>query len=281
MLLPSVTLNDVKEFLAKQQSRQLKAYRGFNSYVAHEPLQEIQIDLADFTRSAEANNGFRYAFVAVDVFYKYMWAVPCKDKRPDESARAFAEVLDQIGTPKQIYHDDEGAWNSKKFIKLLNGRGIKQIITSSPPPFVERAIQTLKHMIYKRLEGLTINVEKWHELVKVVLKRHNNTVHSTTGLTPNEARKDENRIRIWLHIWKHARFRRKYPPLHVGDEVRTLIKPHTFKKGYQASWSKDTYKITYVSSNQFRINDPNRRRVWNRHELLKVERTTTATDHAQ
>ena len=46
-LLPSVTLNVAKEFLAKQQSRQLKAYRGFNSYVAHEPLQEIQTDLAD------------------------------------------------------------------------------------------------------------------------------------------------------------------------------------------------------------------------------------------
>ena len=56
-LLPSVTLNDVKEFLAKLQSRQLKAYRGFNSYVAHEPLQEIQIDLADFTKSAEATMG--------------------------------------------------------------------------------------------------------------------------------------------------------------------------------------------------------------------------------
>ncbi len=41
-LLPSVTLNDVREFLAKQESRQLKAYRGFSSYVAHEPLQEIQ-----------------------------------------------------------------------------------------------------------------------------------------------------------------------------------------------------------------------------------------------
>ena len=65
-------------------------------------------------------------------------------------------------------------------------------------------------MIYKRLEGLTINVEKWHELVKVVLKQYNDTVHSTTGLTPNEARKDENRIRVWLNIWKHARFRRKY-----------------------------------------------------------------------
>ena len=115
----------------------------------------------------------------------------------------------------------------------------------------------------------------------MVLKKYNDTVHGTTGLTPNEARKDENRIRVWLHIWKRARFRRKYPPLHVGDEVRTLLKPHTFKKGYQPSWSKDTYKITYVSGNQFLINDSDRRRVWNRHELLKVERTTIATDDAQ
>ena len=57
-LLPSVTLNHVKEFLANQECRQLKAYRGFNSYFAYEPLQEIRIDLADCTKSV----GFRYVF---------------------------------------------------------------------------------------------------------------------------------------------------------------------------------------------------------------------------
>ena len=43
-ILNSITYNDVKEFLEKQNIRQIKAYRGFNSYVATEPLQEIQID---------------------------------------------------------------------------------------------------------------------------------------------------------------------------------------------------------------------------------------------
>ena len=86
-LLPSVTLSDVKEFLAKQASRQLKAYRGFNSYVAHEALHETQLDLANFTKPARANNGFGHAFVAVDVFSKYVWAVHVKDKMPDESVR--------------------------------------------------------------------------------------------------------------------------------------------------------------------------------------------------
>ena len=66
--LDTITYNDVKDFLERQKVRQFKAYRGFNSYVAREPLQEIQIDIADFTRSADVNDGFRYLFVAVDIF---------------------------------------------------------------------------------------------------------------------------------------------------------------------------------------------------------------------
>ena len=111
-----------------------------------------------------------------------------------------------------LYHDNEGAWNSTTFVKLSNSRAIKQVITSSPPPFVERTIQTLKHMIYKRLEGLKIDVEKWHELVKVVQKKYNGTVDSTMGLTPNEACKIDKRIGVWSHMRKHARFKKQHPP---------------------------------------------------------------------
>ena len=67
-ILNSIAYNDVKEFLQRQKSRQTKPYRGFNSYLAHEPLQEIQIDIMDMTASGALNDGFRYAFVAVDIF---------------------------------------------------------------------------------------------------------------------------------------------------------------------------------------------------------------------
>ena len=78
-ILNSLTYNDVKEFLQRQKSRQTKPYRGFSSYVAHEPLQEIQIDIADFTRSADVNDGFRYLFVAVDIFTKI-----CRPRCPNQ-----------------------------------------------------------------------------------------------------------------------------------------------------------------------------------------------------
>ena len=53
--------------------------------------------IAGFTRSAEVNDGYRYAFVAVDIFTKICHAAPVKDKKPAESIRALYEVLDKIG----------------------------------------------------------------------------------------------------------------------------------------------------------------------------------------
>ena len=104
-ILNTITLNDVKVFMEKQQIQQLKAYKGFNSYVANKPLEEIQIDLADFTAPGALNNGYRYLFVAVDIFTKFCHAVPIKDKKPKESIRAMREVLNVIGKPETLYHD--------------------------------------------------------------------------------------------------------------------------------------------------------------------------------
>ena len=72
-LLDSITYNDTKEWLERQKSRQTKPYRGFNSYVAPNALHEIQIDLAVFTDSSKDNNGYKYLFVAIDVFSKYIY----------------------------------------------------------------------------------------------------------------------------------------------------------------------------------------------------------------
>ena len=107
-ILYSITYNDVKGFLERQKSRETKPYRGFNSNVAHEPLQEIQIDLGTFTDSAPDNNGFKYAFVASDIFLKLCHVVPIKDKQTEGSVRAMKEILDVIGIPKVLYHDNLG-----------------------------------------------------------------------------------------------------------------------------------------------------------------------------
>jgi hypothetical protein len=273
-IMNSITYEHVKDFLERQTSRQTKGYRGFNSYVAHEPLQEIQIDIADFTMSGAVNDGYRYLFVAVDIFTKFCHSVPIKDKQPAESVRAMKEILKVIGVPEVIYHDNEGSWNSGGFIQLLNQNKIKQIITSTPPPFAERMIQSLKNMIHTRLGGLEISKEKWIDILPAVLKKYNNTKHSTIGMSPNQAKQGNDNIEIWLNIHNKATFSRSYPPLKKSSEVRVYVKPKTMTKGYDSRWTKEVYKVIAITDDnkQFMVNN-NSKRLYSRHELLLVRGT--------
>ena len=71
-------------------------------------------------------------------------------------------------------------------------------------------------------------------------------------------------------MWERAKRDRAYPELKVGDMVRTKIKKKTGSKDYKDKWTKETYKITYIKGDDYLIDDINRKRVFLRHELLKV-----------
>ena len=144
----------------------------------------------------------------------------------------------------------------------MNSHNIKQILTSTPPIFAERIVQTISNMIHSRLDGLEISKEKWVEILPSVLKEYNNTSHSTTGMKPNGAVKSSSCFDVWLDINSKATYNRKYQPIKAGDKVRTYVKPKSMKKGKVSAWSK-----MYI---QYLIND-HRQHVWNRHELLKIE----------
>ena len=99
-----------------------------------------------------------------------LWGVPIKNKKPEGCVRAFNGVLNKLGKPQQIYHDNEGNFSSIEFIRLSNGHKIKQIIVSTKAPFAERAVQTIKNMIHARIEGLNLSVEKWVDMLPAISK---------------------------------------------------------------------------------------------------------------
>ena len=75
---------------------------------------------------------------------------------------------------------------------------------------------------------------------------------------------------MYIYIYSKATYNRKCKPLKVGDKVRTYVKPKSMKKGNVSVWPKDVYTITFIKDKQDLTND-HRQRVWNRHELLKIE----------
>ena len=59
--------------------------------MAKEPLQDIHIDFV-FLQTRHLNNGYTYAFVAIDIFSKICYAIPVKNKKPQESIRTIKEL---------------------------------------------------------------------------------------------------------------------------------------------------------------------------------------------
>ena len=89
-------------------------------------------------------------------------------------------------------------------------------------------------------------------------------------MTPVEAKQTNNHVEVWLYINSKATYDRKFPPLSIGSQVRTYVKPTSMKKGNVSVWSKYIFNITFIKDNEYRIND-HRRGVWNRWELLKID----------
>ena len=59
-------------------------------------------------------------------------------------------------------------------------------------------------MIHARIEGLDLSVEKWVDMLRAIVNKSNNTKHSTTSITPNEAKRDDNTLKVWLNIKNKA-----------------------------------------------------------------------------
>ena len=63
------------------------------------------------------NNGFRFLLCVIDIYSKYAWVIPLKDKKGITITNAFQKILDESNRkPNKIWTD--------KFSKLYN-RSVK------------------------------------------------------------------------------------------------------------------------------------------------------------
>ena len=265
----SIRLQDVKDYLSKRDDKQvhLKLLKH-NSFVSSHPLFEIEIDIMDIGTSV---TDMRYGLVAIDNFTKIAHIVPIQNKQPDEIIRAVKEVFTEIGIPKNIYSDEEGSFNSPKYIKFINEHKVKHTQTSTHAPTAERFIRTFKDNLQRRLDALNQNKSKWIEHVDSIIKKYNNTEHNVILIKPVEATKKENFLWVAWHSQKKVRRDRKYPEISVDDLVRINIKPkHGITKGHDPRWSSEKYNVLRVDGNSYLLNHPTRRKLFMRHELMKV-----------
>ena len=271
----SITLGDVKLWIEKNTLKKTNL-KGYNSYVSPSPHHEYQIDLFFMSDlKNEEQQQFKLAMCAIDSFTRFLTVVPLKSKNEANFLAGLMECFKDLGgKPKVIYADQEGSFNGKYVQQYLKENDIQLIMTLTHAAIVERAIRTIKDMLYKRLEHDSSRPWYGDLLQQVVFVYNFMRPHTTLGMSPNDARKPKNEAEVSDNLYKKAKHNRIYPNIEIGDMVRIYKKKDKLSKQQVSVWSKQRYtveEITIINNQKFYKTSYNKNnKLLLRHEILKV-----------
>ena len=105
-----------------------------------------------------------------------------------------------------------------------------------------------------------------------MLTYNSKMIHSAHGMTPNDAHKKENHLKVKIKLEISRIKTRKYPTLRVGDEVKLYRKKAITEKERTSNWTSAKYKVTAIDKKlgQEYYSLEGQKRSYLRSELLKV-----------
>ena len=87
-------------------------------HVADHPLQQVAVDLADYSKSKQHNDGYSYIFMAIDYFTKLIIAYPLNTNQGVALTDALSNTMSDLGNMETLVSDTEGGTNTPTFIRV-------------------------------------------------------------------------------------------------------------------------------------------------------------------
>ena len=142
-------------------------------------------DLADMQLLSKFNKGIKYLLCVIDLFSKYAFVVPLKDKKGISIVNAFQSILNKSKRkPNKIWVDKGSEFYNASFKKWLQDNDIIMYSTNNEGKSVvaERFVRTLKSKIYKYMTSISKNV--YFYKLNAIVNKYNNTYHTTIKMKP-------------------------------------------------------------------------------------------------
>ena len=190
------------------------------------------------------NKGIRFLLCVIDIFSKYAWVVPLKDKKGISIVKAFQSILKQSNRkPNKVWVDKGSEFYNAYFKKWLRDNDIVMYSTHNEGKSVvaERFIKTLKSKIYKYMTSISKNV--YIDKLDDIVDEYNNTYHTTIKMKPIDV-KDNTYINAYKEI------NNKDPKFKVGNRVRISKYKNIFAKGYMPNWSEEVFVINDLNGEE-------------------------------
>ena len=198
-------------------------------------------DLADMTAFKDYNDGYTFLLLVIDTFSKYGYLIPLKNKKGKTVANALKDIFKKR-KPEKLWTDKGTEFKNKDVKDLVELYSTENEEKSS---IAERWIRTIKEKMWKYFTDN--NTYKYIDVLPDLVEDYNNTVHSSTKLTPIEASKKKNELTVWRNLYPDRY--KKYnitPKFSVGDEVRITKKKKVFEKGYTTRWTEEIFTIKEI-----------------------------------
>ena len=197
-------MNYTNQLLKKFKKR--KAYSSFKDNIQGVDLADVQ-SLSKFTKE------FKYLFCAIDLFPKYAWVIPLKDKKGTSIVNAFKKIVLQKRKPNKIWVDQGSEFYNQSFKDFLKINNIEMYSTFNEGKSVvaERFIRILKNTIFKHITATSKNV--YVDVLDNIVNKCNNTVHKTIKMKPIDVTNNP-------YAEYSDDFNKKGPKFKVNDHVR-------------------------------------------------------------
>jgi len=211
----------------------------------------FQADLVEMQPYASQNSNNRYLLTVIDVFSKYAWARPLKDKTAICVTKAMKDVLDSsdgaiFKPPKYLQTDQGKEFYNASFQNMLQNYGITLYSTFSnkKAAVVERFNRTLKAKMWREFSAN--GSYKWIHILDDLLKEYNRSMHRTIKMRPANVKLSDEEYLLDIHKSNKAQSPRGNVRFKVGNVVRISKLKGVFEKGYTPNWSAELFTIDKI-----------------------------------
>ena len=87
---------------------------------------------------------------------------------------------------------------------------------------IERFNRTIKEKMFKYFSAN--NTSKYVDVRDLLVDQYNNTIHSSIKMSPKEASRNENEIKVWRNLYPEFGVKTLAPTFSIGDNVRITKK---------------------------------------------------------
>ena len=161
-----------------------------DSYTIHKPIKKNfkrnrvivsgiddtwQADLIDLSNLSHLNDKYKFVLTVIDVFSKYAYAIPLKNKSAESIVNAFKLIISNGRTPKKLQTDAGNEFINKSLKKYLKQVKMYTTYSEMKASVVERFNRTLKEKMWRYFSYK--HHYRWVDVLQDFIKSYNNSYH--------------------------------------------------------------------------------------------------------